>query len=81
MGICSLMCRELLTLQETYLTEAKDGSDESLGLLLESFSNYLEVLALGQMGRQLQTRLSPSDVVQDTFLEAHQDFHNFEVPL
>ena len=71
------MCRDLLTQQEMYLADAKEGSDESLGLLLESFSNYLEVLALGQMGRQLQTRLSPSDVVQDTFLEAHQGFSQF----
>ena len=71
------MCRDLLTKQEVFLAEAKEGSDDSLGLLLESFSNYLEILALGQMGRQLQTRLSACDVVQDTFLEAHQGFAQF----
>jgi RNA polymerase sigma-70 factor (ECF subfamily) len=63
--------------QETLLAQAKAGSGESLGDLLELFSNYLHVLALGQMGRRLQTRVSTSDVVQETFLEAHQAFPQF----
>jgi RNA polymerase sigma-70 factor (ECF subfamily) len=63
--------------EESLLAEAKAGSRESLGDLLQLFSNYLHVLAVGQMGRRLQTRVSTSDVVQETFLEAHQGFPQF----
>ena len=63
--------------EDSLLAEAKAGSTESLGKLLELFSNYLHVLAVGQMGRRLQTRVSTSDVVQETFLEAHQGFERF----
>lgn len=67
----------MMALENTLLAQAKAGSTESLGRLLEVFSNYLHILALGQMGRQLQTRVSTSDVVQETFLEAHVAFPQF----
>ena len=63
--------------EESLLAEAKAGSTESMGKLLELFSNYIDILEVGQMGRRLQTRVSTSDVVQETFLEAHQGFDRF----
>jgi RNA polymerase sigma-70 factor (ECF subfamily) len=60
------------------LERARAGTGQSLGQLLELYRNYLKMLALTQMDRQLQVRCSPSDVVQETFLEAHRDFDQFQ---
>ena len=55
------------------LEAARHGAEEQLGELLQSYRNYLTLLARTQMGRQLQARVSPSDIVQETMLEALQD--------
>jgi RNA polymerase sigma-70 factor (ECF subfamily) len=62
---------------EDLLCEALAGRHESLGRLLQLYTNYLSLLASSQLGRRLQTRCSPSDVVQETFCEAHRDFAQF----
>lgn len=59
------------------LEAARRGEGEQLGALLQCFRNYLTLLARTQMGRQLQARVSPSDVVQETMLEALQGFDGF----
>lgn len=59
------------------LTAAQAGSPESLGRLLELYANYLKLLVLSQMDRNLRARVSASDVVQETFFEAHRDFSQF----
>ena len=59
------------------LEAARRGANEGLGALLQCYRNYLTLLARTQMGRQLQARVSPSDVVQETMLEALQDFERF----
>src|SRR5262245_7335962 len=64
-------------LPEALLTRARAGDDTARGQLLESFRNYLRVLARSQMGRALHPRLDASDVVQEAFLEAHRDFDRF----
>lgn len=61
---------------ESLLAQAVDDI-ESRGVLLERWSNYLRLLARTQFNRQIQARVSDSDVVQDTMLEAHRDFANF----
>jgi RNA polymerase sigma-70 factor (ECF subfamily) len=58
-------------------TSAQAGSASSLGRLLTLYSNYLKVLVAAQLDTRLQVRVSPSDVVQETFFEAHRDFHQF----
>lgn len=60
------------------LAAALDGQPESLGQLLELYRNYLALLASTQIDRKVQVRCSPSDLVQETFLEAHRDFHQFQ---
>lgn len=60
------------------LLEARKGSQEALGPLLESYRNYLRLLARVEIGRRLQGKLDASDLVQDAFLEAHRNFNLFK---
>lgn len=62
---------------EDLLYQARAGSVESLGRLLQLYTNYLKLLVLAQLQRNLRVRVSPSDVVQETFFEAHRDFGQF----
>jgi len=58
-------------------TSAKQGSTSCLGRLLTLYSNYLKLLIAAQLDDRLRVRVSPSDIVQETFFEAHRDFHQF----
>ena len=62
---------------EQLLNLARAGSSEALGRLLEVYHNYLGLLARVQIGRRLQGKVDPADLVQETFLEAHRDFAQF----
>lgn len=59
------------------LRRVRKGQPQQLGALLEIYRNYLYLLADSQLDRKLRARSSPSDIVQDTMLEAHRDFHQF----
>lgn len=59
------------------LARARGGSQSALGELLQLYRNYLGLLARLQIDRRLQGKVDPSDVVQETFLEAHRDFPQF----
>lgn len=59
------------------LDRAKSGSAADVGQLLSVYTQYLKTLANHQLDRRVRQRVSPSDLVQDTLLEAHRDFPNF----
>lgn len=59
------------------LQTAKHKGPSALGSLLELYRNYLRILARSQLTAELLPRATPSDVVQDTFLEAYRDFVQF----
>ncbi|HPM83817.1 MAG TPA: sigma-70 family RNA polymerase sigma factor [Candidatus Anammoximicrobium sp.] len=62
---------------EQLLDDARQGQREPLGLLLQSYRNYLTILATTQLDRRLRRRMSASDLVQETMLAAHRDFGKF----
>jgi RNA polymerase sigma-70 factor, ECF subfamily len=56
---------------------ARQGSSSCLGQLLSLYTNYLKMLVAAQLDSRLRTRVSPSDIVQESFFEAHRDFREF----
>lgn len=62
----------------TLLAGARDGRLDDLGQLLEMYRSYMMLVAQAQLGADLRVRASHSDVVQETFLEAHRDFSQFQ---
>jgi len=62
---------------ESLFAAARQGSNPCLGRLLALYTNYLKLLVAAQLDSRLQGRVSPSDVVQDAFFEAHRDFGQF----
>src|SRR5262249_10282491 len=59
------------------LTRARHEGGAARGKLLEMYRNYLHLLARAQLGRHLQGKVDPSDLVQETFLTAHREFARF----
>src|SRR5215831_19122037 len=59
------------------LRQARGGDREAVGRLMERYRNYLVLLSRLQIGRRLQGKVDPADVVQETFLRAHHRFEQF----
>lgn len=59
------------------LDRALAGSKSSLGRLMGLYSAYLKYVASSRMDDRLRRRVSASDVVQESFYEAHRDFSRF----
>jgi RNA polymerase sigma-70 factor, ECF subfamily len=66
------------TTPDTLLDQARSGSADHLGQLLELYRHYLRLLARMEIGRSLQAKVDASDLVQDTLLEAHRNFPRFQ---
>ena len=63
---------------DKWLAEARAGSREALGKVLQAFGAYLHRLATRRLGSDLRVKGSPADLVQETFLEAQRDFGCFQ---
>jgi RNA polymerase sigma-70 factor (ECF subfamily) len=59
------------------IAAAQQGDREALGQIFAQLASYLRVRACEQIDAQLQIKVSPSDVVQETLLEAHRGFDRF----
>jgi RNA polymerase sigma-70 factor, ECF subfamily len=60
-----------------WIEQARQGSREALGLLLDKCRNYLLVVAHGALDPQLQSKAGSSDLVQETYLQAQRNFARF----
>ncbi len=63
---------------EQWLPDAKAGSAAALGQVLEAARKYLLWVARRELDPDLQPKAGASDLVQDTLLEAHRDFGQFQ---
>ena len=56
---------------------AREGQGTALGELVDGYRNYLRILASTCLHRELRPKADPSDVVQETLLKVHENFHQF----
>jgi len=69
-------------MKETHFTnplleQARQGDQEALGRLLEAQREALHRLAERQLNGRVAVRVDASDIIQQTFLEAHRGFRQF----
>jgi RNA polymerase sigma-70 factor (ECF subfamily) len=62
---------------ERMLHNARAGEGDALGGLLKQWRDYLLVVANDNLDDGIRAKESPSDLVQETFLEAKRDFAQF----
>jgi RNA polymerase sigma-70 factor, ECF subfamily len=60
------------------IQRCRRGEPAARAELFNRYRHYLWVLAQAQVGRFLRAKCDPSDIVQQTLLEAHRDFPAFE---
>lgn len=61
-----------------WLPEARAGSSEALGQVLNACRSYLLLIAAKELDSDLRAKAGASDLVQETLLEAHRDFAQFQ---
>jgi RNA polymerase sigma-70 factor (ECF subfamily) len=59
------------------IRQAKEGDQSALEGLVARFRRYLYRVAWDQLASDIHHRVDPSDVVQESCLEFHRDFHSF----
>jgi RNA polymerase sigma-70 factor (ECF subfamily) len=62
---------------EKWIDLARQGDREALGRLLDLCRHYLLLVANKELTPALWAKIAPSDIVQDTLLEAGRDFPGF----
>jgi RNA polymerase sigma-70 factor (ECF subfamily) len=60
------------------LTAARGGSEEALGKVFDTCRDYLLHVAERRLRADLRSKGGASDLVQQTFLDAHRDFAQFQ---
>ena len=69
----SMLPREI----DELITHARNGDQAALGDLIARYRGHMLRLARRQLDSNVQARVDPSDVVQQTCLEFHRDFRTF----
>lgn len=59
------------------LQQARQGNREALGRLMETQRPALRRLAERQLDGRIAARVAASDIIQETFLQAHRSFEQF----
>jgi RNA polymerase sigma-70 factor (ECF subfamily) len=59
------------------IARAREGDAAGRDRLFAACRSWLDILAAAQVEGRLQARMAPSDLVQETLLEAHRDFDRF----
>lgn len=62
---------------EPLIWRARSGDKAAFAQLVEMYHNYLLLFSRLQMDSRIQGKANPSDLVQETFLQAHQCFDQF----
>lgn len=62
---------------QRFLIAARQGDDDAFGRLFEEFRRSLLLLAQREMPPAVRGKLGPSDIVQETAVDARCDFHGF----
>ena len=57
--------------------QAQSGSSAAIGSLLEAARGYLLLQAEQHLPQSLRAKVGPSDIVQETAIDAHRDFPHF----
>jgi RNA polymerase sigma-70 factor (ECF subfamily) len=60
------------------LSAAREGASAARGAIFEACRAYLLLFASREVRADLRAKVSPSDLVQETFVEAHRHFARFD---